>query len=516
MSTPELVPSPTTIIFVHVAKQQPVALQQLIQGLKTTQVPVVECTNYEEATTVLKTLTTAVVLISLDDKNQIMPLLAFAGEFEKVMKSGIVRTIVISQLDHPKLAALIKAKGVAEIVLFTITAKAAAFKVQQSVKTVQTNQQRQAITQELSLKSDLRKKATETASNEVSVKWVDAHEFKSDCWLFHSKEGAKNVMGRWLMEITGPSPSAGAWTQKQDSWCWAPRDVNDRSFTDPSEGSWHFRGRMPEFVWKTNRWRMVGDKPELVFIAPDLSRRHKIEALPEGGLALAKNSKSAEAKLPLIEASCNADYRAKFETPEQSEDRAIDLSSHASKGWNSNLKPDAEAKKWNQGDLSEDDPEDWNGTDLKRQQIYDSGRGVGQGTEGYESKDEEALPTLEGDFQSISVKLFRLAQTGLPSDQELTLVEYQQRQLTLDAGHGNFKTGEQLTFQVKVSKGDKPNFDFEVGSVIREVKALGFEDQYHLMVEAREQDLFKLERLYVILKERQKEVQKFFKDSKGS
>jgi len=141
--------------------------------------------------------------------------------------------------------------------------------------------------------------------------YVEPLFIESDCWLLHGKK-PKEVGGRWVIKLKGPGSQCGRWeeiknpasvTDGEDRlWRWAPAvPGNDPFIVEP--GQWIFRGRAPKF--EADGWLFISDRPELAFMNEGETLGAKIRMLPDEIVAVAQDSSTALAKLPLIESTMN-------------------------------------------------------------------------------------------------------------------------------------------------------------------------------------------------------------------
>ena len=163
--------------------------------------------------------------------------------------------------------------------------------------------------------SSEREKNPDALGSGSEIKFVEAIQLQSDCWILENKKDARNVMGRWLIEIIGPSPSVGSWTESKKSageWEWTPKKSDTKDPFIVEQGTWTYKGREPEFIWKTNRWQFVGRKPVLGFYYEGELYGMRFRLDKNKTLLIAENSERAKGLLPLIQATfaCEAHFEA--------------------------------------------------------------------------------------------------------------------------------------------------------------------------------------------------------------
>ncbi|MEQ1875858.1 MAG: PilZ domain-containing protein [Bdellovibrionia bacterium] len=131
-----------------------------------------------------------------------------------------------------------------------------------------------------------------TKENEFAIRVVAALSLAEDHWLSVQNDPPKNVMGKWLVVLMGPSPKVGQWVlmsgtaQSLESlWRWDVRKTK----TNP--GSWLFYGRRPEY--RDGRWAFVSERPELFYAHEGKVQGKRITTSNNGDLIIADNSENS-------------------------------------------------------------------------------------------------------------------------------------------------------------------------------------------------------------------------------
>jgi hypothetical protein len=151
-------------------------------------------------------------------------------------------------MNHPRVIALLKSKGIHEIIDFNTNIKALNHKIKNSFLLVtQTFQrlQNQNIRASTVIGNEAAARAR-AARNESTneIQWEKPNEHPNDIWWIPSSKNLRNVMGRWLIDMLGPGPAAGAWEETtyerngERGWVWKPRISTDLTFMPRSGRSW--------------------------------------------------------------------------------------------------------------------------------------------------------------------------------------------------------------------------------------------------------------------------------------
>lgn len=306
-----------------------------------------------------------VLIISLHDKEELLEVLNVLTQLEGRIQSGLLRALVINGMNHPRVVALLKAKGVTEIVDFNANIKALNHKIKNALLLVTQAFQRlqnQKIQPSAVVGSDSRAnaQARNARENATEVTWLKPSEHLSDFWWIPSARNFRFVMGRWLLDLLGPGPSVGTWEpttyerQGEKGWEWKIRVSTDPTF-QPRSGRWLFFGKQPEFVWQKNFWSFVSKFPYLAFYAEGESDAEyvRVECPTLGKASIYENSEASREYLPKIQASLEASMKlSKSEGTEEAD------GSFSNSG---GLAPVTRNPNFSQGDLSEDEPlPDWN------------------------------------------------------------------------------------------------------------------------------------------------------------
>ena len=290
--------------------------------------------SIKDATSFLKQTSKALLLLVMAQKDDLVGTLEFLAVFQNQIKSGVIRVIVVDLLKHPKVPGMLQSKGCRDLLEPTASSKAILYKIQQMIQIIEKAAANSPANFDKKIDSSSKQgsgkdKNSESRDTGKEIKFVEALQLPSDCWLLANKKDARNVMGRWLIEMVGPGPAAGSWNEFNGSkteWEWVPKKTDTKDPFILDLGKWIYKGRQPEFIWKTNRWQFVSNEPSLGFLvegAPSIMRFQ----LEKTALLFAENSQHAKNKLRLIQATFDSEVRFDADKKEGSKGQKRDSDS---------------------------------------------------------------------------------------------------------------------------------------------------------------------------------------------
>jgi hypothetical protein len=260
-----------------------------------------------------------VLILTLHAKEELVEVLNVLTQVASRIQSGLLRAIVLNGMNHPRVMALLKAKGVCEIVEFNVSIKALNHKIKNSLLLVtQTFQrlQNQKVRTSTVLGTDGGGKSANREVGGNDIVWEKPTEHLNDYWWLPSARNLRCVMGRWLIDILGPGPAIGTWEETtyerhgERGWEWKIRISTDPTF-QPRSGRWIFFGKQPEFVWQKNLWAFVSKMPYLAFYAEGEKDAEfvRFDASSPGKMRAFENSEVSRTYLPKIQASLEASLK---------------------------------------------------------------------------------------------------------------------------------------------------------------------------------------------------------------
>jgi hypothetical protein len=267
----------------------------------------------------------ALVVLSIYESDELFGALQFLALMENRIASGLMRIMVISRTEHPRLTTLLKSKGVTEVHNFNLTAKAFHYKVRQALQQIYLHHQESKSSHFKPL--DGRTQAPTAPA--ASLRWLQEIEHASDFWLVQQPKHVRFVIGKWFLNFYGPGPSAGVWREAglilngEKGWVFHPRNPDDQTFYK-SEGRWIFYGNCPEFSWSLGLWYLISQKPFLGFYEGGQVLYEKAWLLDNGDFGVRKNSKYAQSLQPLIQSTIESSILLKQELTAPAQDASFE------------------------------------------------------------------------------------------------------------------------------------------------------------------------------------------------
>jgi hypothetical protein len=396
------------------------------------------------------------------------------------------------------------------------------------------------------------KSQKKAASGKPKIEFTPPIESENDCWLLKNKKDFKFLRGYWMGEMIGPGPSAGAWVEASGpksktgaTFVWTPRGNPPDPFV-PGGGKWIFFGRKPEFIWKTNRWRFISDKPTLYY-QPEASspiKLYRFNAADLNVFELAMNSEAAKSKIQAIIKTVTVDRLFKEEKKAQGESNDLEIEAENGEGgaWNDAVtRGEEDAASWGELDEggSEDELPDWNdevddemdsevdwgGLDTGKGNKFNSGRGLGQGQsgdkKGYQHEEETftkgesgGLGWKQGAAAFDKIKLDISLKRDGASVQGVMLLERNDTELTLDAPAGAYRVGEKMEFDILLGKEGKSK-SLQVAGVLLSAEPMEDGAREMIQIKVEEASRFHLAEIQKVFEQRQEQLLQFLREAKG-
>lgn len=306
------------ILFVQSRSELP-SVQLVKETLRKSEtLRVLEAANATEATGHIGQDFSGLLVLTIDGKEQLAGAITLLTAQSRAIKTDrTIRPLVFNSLDNPKVIKTLTSLGCAEFIESSVTPKALLLKIQRHLKQVRTRAATQA-DENRRIAGSKAKEGEESlgGSSKSEQKLVDALFLASDYWTFRTPPDAKRIMGRWLVEMTGPGPSVGEWVQIASkekirgvsTFEWKMRAA-DSPFATP-DGAWILVARQIDFIWKINRWRLVGGYVSLTFRKGDQVLGKRFVSESNEVITIAKNSSQALARQAEIEATFSGGARA--------------------------------------------------------------------------------------------------------------------------------------------------------------------------------------------------------------
>lgn len=270
--------------------------------------PLKELKDFDELKQSLREISCGCVVFDVKEATHLKQLAEVAHMMRSEISSGIIQFIVLCQLEHPRLQAILDKISCNKVLYPPYSAKGLKITLTRHLAIARKAATQSELSQEMKVSGGDSSRGSAHASQQKSVREIDALKTSDDCWLTKASS-AKCIHGKWLCFAIGPGPVTGTWVElKSESngrrfddrvWEWKPKDPEKDLFI--RQGSWRFRGRFPEF--KGTSWTFIGSAPELSYFKDGALVERRIYCESNGDLTLARNSRAALDKLPDIQAS---------------------------------------------------------------------------------------------------------------------------------------------------------------------------------------------------------------------
>jgi hypothetical protein len=430
--------SQTPVLFCGASKASPGFDTFLANVQKLGNISAVQIESLNQVMVSAKDLDHGLVIMLFATKNDLLPIVNSLTALKKRIDKGVIRAIVYALADHSKtkVPSVLKSKGCTEMLQDGLTQKALVHKLQKHIQIIGTKYKaEQAKTQATKDSVKIESKKQDAGGpDKGKLKFVAALTEPADCWLVKNKKDFRYVRGNWIGEMIGPGPSAGSWveaggTKQQPVLRWTPREQAQEDPFVGNKGAWFYAGRKPEFDWKVNRWRFIGEAPSLFFKATDGGQPivFRFRSSAPGALDLALNSAVAKGKLKAMietfaqEKVIGADKKkaqteAEIALEKEKKKKAGDYNDKLTDDekpadWGDKRGEDEDPDEWGElkegeeeaaseindktGEGEEEEKHDWSGLDVGRGNKFNGGRGVGQGdgdgNKGYKHDEDKAF-----------------------------------------------------------------------------------------------------------------------------
>ena len=516
---------PRFMIASHQGK--PACLKPVVDVLtKTKTAEVCEVATPNEATLAIQPGWCGVVVLVVSNKADLVPIVNFLVSKEAMIrKSKSLRVLVFNYVDHPKVHSLLMSKGASEVLDPSLSGKTFLYKTTRHLKLVASptstepastalekrSLNSQAEDQLQAIRPPMREERHATSRSKPKVKLAPPLTQSADYWLLRKTSDAKHVMGKWLIELVGPGPAVGSWDEGSSGvWEWKVRAASGPFYNRGYR--WLFFGRQPEFNWKVNRWRFVGESASLGLYSGQDQASIAQRFVPEeqGTLLISKNSTQAQGLLPLIQESFDKSFEFKAELHKNSGNLHSISRDEELPDWNEgDLSEDLAHSNWNLGELSEDDvPPEWNDQGGSRQNVFNSRHGLAQGPGGVRAENEAELWKTSAEA---------LKQTGISASLDeipAEILEQGETYVRLEVEMDSAFPGRPAVFKAKTLN-LKPSVDFSLSGTIVSVEPSDGSGRTVLEVHFPQSAAAPLRKLTEVMQRRQEEVFIFLKSARG-
>lgn len=261
----------------------------------------------EEAVQTLMQFLPCMLLCSVTDNEQIARIVGMLKKAEKPIKSGTLKTMVVSKVKNRQLANLITGLGVTDYIEEPAPIRTMLFKANLQLKAIETvrkqEEMKKASQEKIVFKKSEQKKEEEAGSVASTAKQKPALTLSEDTFLFKNSQ-AKKIGKKTVLEMEGPAPETGEWQQQEDkgdaqtAWRWVPKEEKDKPKSKEESGDgWVHKGDKPQFDAESGKWKMASEKPELALVKNGKKVAEKVSTDESGEVSVAADSPAAEANL---------------------------------------------------------------------------------------------------------------------------------------------------------------------------------------------------------------------------
>jgi hypothetical protein len=429
------------------------------------------------------------LVLTVAERNDLALIANGLFSIKKEIRDRKVMAVVFMKFASDKVEDLLQRSGCSETLRFDVSAKAFTYKVRRFLKLLEQEEAVESITElHGGGKSDgdggKSVGGSGRNSNLFQVIPTEAWQGKDDFWLFRKKIYAKKYQGKWLIEIIGPSPSAGSWTKLEgDRWQWSARPGFD--FFDPTPGVWEFTGKEPQYSWVINRWGFVSENPSLTLLQGGKLMYSRFHLRDANTLEVPNNSDFARSIFQQIKDTYDKDYHYRDEKKNLSDLQGT-IPLDAEIPW---------ADKTNSKDLS---ASDWNIHDLTTEPTREYGEG-------------EITDFLMGAEAMQDCGL-----TGKIKNYDVELLEYNEAQATITVGvdGGLVEYKEMLEVTVIAENLGLPQ-GIKLKGVVSSVEADPESTKSVAVVLMLQSSKEEFRKIRDAVDKRQREIFAFFKKTKG-
>jgi hypothetical protein len=283
---------------------------------------------------IIKNYSAALVIVSLEKKNDLLKLVDFFKLLKKQPKTTYLKIMVINSSSDSALGNAANKLDISDLVTDKIQDSVLKFKINFHLRSIQVHlkntNDREVSTNAQSDQAAIAEKRKIKESIPQLTEALGSHD---DIWILKHYQDCKKVLNRWLIRLLGPSPFVAQWVETGTEGVWEFKFKSEDNIFVSGKGHWYFYGEdKPDFDWTENTWLLKGEFFELFHKDGDVySSRVRLK---DKILRVAKNSEYAKAKLKEIIESFDRDLvykrdffaRSKSETIDKEVERYDDLS----------------------------------------------------------------------------------------------------------------------------------------------------------------------------------------------
>lgn len=276
------------------------ALQELLkQVAKRGQVEVTTVTGAEEAIETATAFAPCMMVCSILENGHVPRTVTMLKRLEKIIKTGMLKTMVSSLVKNRQLANLITGMGVTDYIEEPAPLRTLHFKANLQLKALDTVRKqmelKKAAQEKIVFKKDGEKTVeTEPAVGATAPQAKPALEIDEDTFLFRNSQ-VKKQGKKFVLEMEGPDPATGEWKQYADnggreaSWRWVTEEMKSAPEAERGNG-WVHEGDKPQFDETIGKWKLMSEAPDLSLVKNGKKVASKISTNEKGEVFVAADS----------------------------------------------------------------------------------------------------------------------------------------------------------------------------------------------------------------------------------
>ncbi|MEK6704150.1 MAG: hypothetical protein AABZ06_00005 [Bdellovibrionota bacterium] len=287
---------------------------------ETSKLQFIEFQNIEAVAYVAQRLKHCILAIAVTKEVDVTSIASSMQNLKKRIAKGHIRVVVMCSIQSTGVIAKLKAVGCNEIITEPIETNVLISKLERHAFLLAESAESDETSLASWRKAEKKIKASNRKQNIVNadvkkgrggVEFIEPLNTGFDCWSFAAGSRARKMGGRWVVQLKGPPPALGQWSEleiedraSEDdiSWKWQPFEGATGLFGE-RPGFWAFIGNKP--YYRDGMWTFIGKQPELAYYDSDDQDEFKLVARKivvdfSGTLCVARNSDSTRDMLNKI------------------------------------------------------------------------------------------------------------------------------------------------------------------------------------------------------------------------
>jgi len=282
-----------------------------------------EFDSANDVTTFLSGVPAGLVIVSLQDKNDLVQLATMMKLVKKVASSTTLKVMVVNFSGNRQFEKAVDKLGILDLVDGKIQTKALRYKIDFMMKSINAQIKKTTNAATSTVKALENTKNQEKKAAENIPVWASPLDCEDDIWILRTEVDCKKIISRWLIKLVGPSPYVAGWVESGTPGLWKFDFKSNKDSFIAGKGTWYFKGdQKPDFIWNENIWTFTGESFELYYKQENqtLSRLN----LKDKILTITKTSEFAKMREKIILESFDKDLVFKKELQANIENENFD------------------------------------------------------------------------------------------------------------------------------------------------------------------------------------------------